>query len=30
MRLVAKIETKVWEGTVGDELYTDNEVQRSI
>ena len=26
MRLVAKLETKVWEGTVGDELYADNEV----
>ncbi len=29
MRLAAKIETKVWEGTVGDALYTDNEVQRT-
>lgn len=29
MKLVAQIETKVWEGTVGDELYTDNEVQRT-
>lgn len=29
MKLVAKIETKVWEGTVGDTLYTDNEVQRT-
>ena len=29
MKLVAKIETKVWEGTVGDEFYTDNEVKRT-
>ncbi|MEM7134330.1 MAG: hypothetical protein AAF702_49120 [Chloroflexota bacterium] len=29
MRLAARLETKVWEGTVGDELYTDNEVQRT-
>lgn len=29
MKLVATIETKVWEGTVGDEFYIDNEVQRT-
>ncbi|MEM7534597.1 MAG: hypothetical protein AAF639_20620 [Chloroflexota bacterium] len=29
MKLVAKIETKVWEGTLGDEPYTDNEVRRT-
>lgn len=27
--MVAVIETKVWEGTVGDEYYVENEVQRS-
>ena len=29
MRLVAQIETKLWQGTVGSELYTENEVQRT-
>lgn len=29
MKLVARIETKLWEGTVGDAYYTDNEVQRT-
>lgn len=29
MRLVAQIETKLWEGVVGDALYTDNQVQRT-
>ncbi|MEM7134390.1 MAG: hypothetical protein AAF702_49425 [Chloroflexota bacterium] len=29
MNLAAIIETKLWEGTVGGKLYTENEVQRS-
>lgn len=29
MNLRAVLETKLWEGTVGDKLYTDNEVQRT-
>lgn len=29
MKLVAVLETKLWEGTIGEELYTDNEVQRT-
>lgn len=29
MRLGAVIETKLWEGTVGNALYTPNEVQRT-
>ncbi len=29
MRLVAQIETKLWQGTVGSELYAENEVERT-
>ena len=29
MKLVAQIETKLWEGSVGDKFYTPNEVQRA-
>jgi len=29
MRPVAQIETKLWEGVVGEALYTDNRVQRT-
>jgi hypothetical protein len=29
MKLVGKLQTKVWEGTVGDKLYTPNEVHRT-
>lgn len=29
MKLVAQLETKLWEGTVGDKFYIPNEVQRT-
>lgn len=29
MKLVAVLETKLWKGTIGEALYTDNEVQRT-
>ena len=29
MKLVAQIETKLWEGSVGDKFYTPNDVQRA-
>ncbi len=28
MRLVAKLDSRIWEGSVGDKFYTQNKVQR--